>query len=228
MISNSLIHNLPMEDRPRERLISKGAKVLSNSELLAIILRTGSKEQSAIQLAGNLLANCDGIAGLSKLEVAELEQVKGIGKSKACQIIASFELAKRINNSSNSNAFSFSAPVDVYNYVVTEIGFEDREHFVVIGLNTKNQIIGKYIVSVGTLNQTLVHPREVFAWAIKHKCAAIIVAHNHPSGSVEPSDEDLRLTERIIDAGRIIGIELLDHVVVSRDAYYSLKANGNM
>lgn len=219
---------LPLEDRPRERLVNFGAKALSNSELLAILIRTGTNQKSALELASEILAKLGGMRGLTHSEIAELKTIKGIGESKACQIIASLELAKRINNQPLHGYQKFSAPDDVYNYVIAELAFAEREHFLVLGLNSKNYIIGKHLVSIGTLNQTLVHPREVFNWAIKNKCAHIIIVHNHPSGSVEPSEEDIRLTARIINAGKIIGIDVLDHVIVSRDAYYSLKANEKM
>ncbi len=225
---SNVMKALPFEDRPRERLLNFGPKALSNSELLAILIRTGTSGKSALNLASEVLLKLGGVRGLTHSEIGELKQIKGIGKSKACQIIASLELARRINCQPVHGYYHFTSPADVYDYVIAELAFEEREHFIVVGLNTKNYIIGKHLVSVGTLNQTLVHPREVFSWAIKNKCAAIIVVHNHPSGLVKPSDEDIKLTQRILEAGKIIGIELLDHVIVSRDNYYSLKANQDM
>jgi DNA repair protein RadC len=142
--------------------------------------------------------------------------------------MASFELARRYDRSKNKSEFKFTSPEDVFNYVHKELKFENREHFLVIGLNTKNNIIGRHLVSVGTLSQTLVHPREVFNWAIKKSAASIVLAHNHPSGHVEPSREDILLTERMVEAGRIVGIKVVDHIVVGNDEYYSLKANDRM
>ncbi len=222
------IKEMPQSDMPQERLIHKGAKALSNSELIAIIIRTGTVQKSAISLAAELLEHSGGLRGLIGSEVNQLRRVKGIGQSKACQIVASVELAKRVNGQIDFKATQFNGPADVYNYVIGELKFADRENFLVVGLNTKNVIIGRHLVSIGTLNQTLVHPREVFNWAIKMNCAAIIVVHNHPSGFVEPSAEDIALTSRIVEAGRILGIKVLDHIIVGNDDYYSLKANGKM
>ncbi len=205
-----------------------GAKALSNSELIAIIIRTGTAEKSAINLASEVLKQSGGLRGLVSSEVAQLRRVKGIGQSKACQIVASIEIAKRVSGKGQGRAVKFCEPQDVYDYVIGELKFADRENFLVVGLNSKNVIIGRHLVSIGTLNQTLVHPREVFNWAIKISCASIVVVHNHPSGSVEPSAEDIALTARIVEAGKILGIKVLDHIVVGNDGYYSLKANGKI
>ncbi|PID79902.1 MAG: hypothetical protein CSB19_01535 [Clostridiales bacterium] len=222
------IREMPRGDMPQERLMHKGAKALSNSELIAIIIRTGTSQKSAISLAAELLERSGGLRGLIGSEVSQLRRIKGIGQSKACQIVASVELAKRVSGQTEYKATQFNGPLDVYNYVIGELKFADRENFLVVGLNTKNVIIGRHLVSIGTLNQTLVHPREVFNWAIKMNCAAIVVVHNHPSGFVEPSAEDIALTSRIVEAGRILGIKVLDHIIVGNDDYYSLKANGKM
>ncbi len=222
------IKAMPSLDMPQERLIQFGAKALSNSELIAIIIRTGTAEKSAINLASELLKNSGGLKGLVSSEVDQLRTIKGIGQSKACQILASMEIAKRVSGKTDLKPVKFSGPQDVYNYVIGDLKFADRENFLVVGLNTKNVIIGRHLVSIGTLNQTLVHPREVFNWAIKINCASIVVVHNHPSGSVEPSPEDILLTERIAESGKILGIKVLDHIIVSNDNYYSLKANGKM
>ncbi len=222
------IKAMPSIDMPQERLMQYGAKALSNSELIAIIIRTGTAEKSAIHLASELLNNSGGLKGLAGSEVEQLRAIKGIGQSKACQILASMEIAKRVSGKNSLQRVKFSGPQDVYNYVISDLKFADRENFLVVGLNTKNVIIGRHLVSIGTLNQTLVHPREVFNWAIKINCASIVVVHNHPSGSVEPSTEDILLTERIIESGKILGIKVLDHIIVSNDNYYSLKANGKM
>ncbi len=222
------IKAMPSFDMPQERLIKLGPRALSNSELIAIIIRTGTNDKSAIGLAAELLKNSGGLKGLVGSEVDQLRRIKGIGQSKACQIVASIEIAKRVSGRADQPAVKFTAPQDVYDYVIGELKFADRENFLVVGLNSKNVIIGRHLVSIGTLNQTLVHPREVFNWAIKINCASIVVVHNHPSGSVEPSAEDILLTERIVEAGKILGIKVLDHIIVSNDSYYSLKANGNI
>lgn len=225
---NVKIKSLPQEEMPRERLLMHGAKTLSNSELLAILLRTGTTNKSAIGLAAELLSTTGGLERLGKVSATELCTIKGIGDGKACQLLASFELARRLNYAPQALRQKFKSPEDVFKYVIDTLKFEDREHFLVVGLNTKNVIIGRHLVSIGTLNQTLVHPREVFNWAIKNRCASVVIVHNHPSGFVEPSREDLMLTERIVEAGKIIGIKVLDHIIVSADSYYSLKSNGKI
>ncbi|MCK8060667.1 MULTISPECIES: DNA repair protein RadC [unclassified Fusibacter] len=222
------IKDLHGEDKPRERLMNNGVKSLTNSELLAIILRTGTKEKSALALSSELLKTLGGLKGLAMADGSELKKISGIGDSKACQLMASFELARRYDCSKIKSDLKFTSPEDVFNYVHKELKFEDREHFLVIGLNTKNNIIGRHVVSVGTLNQTLVHPREVFNWAIKKSAASVVLAHNHPSGHVEPSREDVLLTERMVEAGKIVGIKVVDHIIVGNNEYYSLKANDRM
>lgn len=217
-----------VEDLPRERLWLSGTKSLTNAELLAILLGTGTRQQSALGLANQLLKSLDGLAGLGGASSEELMAIHGVGKSKACQLMASFELARRFDRSFSSAVVSFKSPEDVFRYVHSDLKFENREHFMVLAVNTKNEIIGRHVVSVGTLNQTLVHPREVFNWAIKKSAAGVVIVHNHPSGHVEPSREDLVLTKRMVEAGEILGIKVIDHIIVGNNQYYSLKANDNM
>lgn len=216
------------EEMPRERLWHYGPKALSNTELLAVVLCTGSKDNNALSLASQLLREHEGLTGLSQAAPEELMRQQGIGMSKALQITACLEMARRLEGKASGRPISFKSPEDVYRYLKQDLLFEDREHFVVLAVNTKNEIIGRHIVSIGTLNQTLVHPREVFNWAIKRSAAGILLAHNHPSGHVAPSLEDLQLTKRMVSCGELLGIKVIDHIIVTQHQYYSLKAHDQM
>lgn len=217
--------SMASEDMPRERLKHYGSKALSNSELLAIVLGSGTKNQNALAIAGSLLSRYDGILGLSHASPEELMASEGIGPCRALQITACLELAKRLERKPLHTGATFNSPEDVHRYLQQDLMFEDREHFIVLAVNTKNQIIGRHVVSIGTLNQTLVHPREVFNWAIKKSAAGIILAHNHPSGHVQPSREDLVLTKRMVSCGELLGIKVVDHIIIAHHHFYSLKAN---
>lgn len=222
------IKDLAMEDMPRERLWHHGPKALSNAELLAVVIGSGTRKQNALSLAGSLLQVHEGLSGLSQASPEELMQQAGIGKTRALQITASLELARRLDARPKSRLVSFKSPEDVYRYLKQDLMSEGREHFVVLAVNTKNEIIGRHIVSIGTLNQTLVHPREVFNWAIKRLAAGVIIAHNHPSGHVEPSLEDLQLTKRMVSCGELLGIKVIDHIIMTHHQYYSLKAHDHL
>ena len=216
---NIKIADLPRVDRPREKLEKDGPSKLTTSELLAIILRTGIEGTNVIELSKRILQKF-GEAGLASATLEELREIKGLGGSKALQILAGIELGKRVLKGKKS-ALVLS-PQDVWNEL-KEIRNHKKEHFVVFYLDTRNQEIKREAISVGTLNANLVHPREVFEPAIANHSAQIIVAHNHPSGDPEPSDEDLLITRRLTEAGNILGIELLDHVVIGRDSFLSFK-----
>lgn len=217
---------LPEDIRPRERLLNEGAGALSDIELLAILLRTGSRETTALDLASMLMARFKSLRLLADATVEELSEVKGVGPAKACQIQAALELAKRISQFSGPQRPVIRSPDDAACLVMEEMRHLDREHFRALLLNTKNQVIGADKVSVGTLNSSTVHPRELFRNAIKRSAASVILVHNHPSGDPTPSREDLDVTGRLIEAGRIIGIEVLDHIIIGDNKYISLKAKG--
>lgn len=218
---------LPETERPREKLIEKGAASLSNQELLAILLRTGTQGLSAIDLATRIL--CEGSGGLGHLgrcRVDELIRIEGVGKAKACQLLAALELGKRMSKLDAPLRIDIHAPKDVADRYMSEMRFLDREVFKVLYLNTKNEIIRDEAVSVGSLNASIVHPREVFKPAIVHSSNAVILMHNHPSGNPSPSQEDIQITKRLSEAGELIGIKVLDHIVIGDGRYYSLKENG--
>lgn len=223
---NRLIYDLPLIERPRERLERYGVESLSNSELLAIILRTGSKDKSAIDLASEIISiNEEGIRYLAKCTLEELLIVKGVGLSKACQILASVELGRRISMSQISSRYKITSPSDIADIFTQNMKCLDKEHFKVVFLNTKNEVIAYETISIGSLNASIVHPREVFNRAIRKSSASIILLHNHPSGNPKPSNEDISITNRLIEAGKIIGIEILDHIVIGDNRYYSFKEN---
>ncbi len=213
---------VPSIDRPREKLEKYGVSKLSDSELLAILLRTGGKGINVVELANKILKKFGG-KGLPTADLAELKKTFGLGTAKACEIVACFELGRRLLN--GKKAALLLTPQDVWQEL-KDIRDLKKEHFVVFYLDTRNQEIKREIISFGTLNANLVHPREVFEPAIKHSAAQIIVAHNHPSGDPEPSDEDIEITKRLVEAGKILGIELLDHVIVSKLSFGSLKERG--
>lgn len=224
--------NLPMtvkemavEERPREKMLARGEKSLSNAELLAILLRTGTKNKNAIELA-NYIINKDlqGLRYLQDMTIEELCEIDGIGLSKATMIKAALELGIRVS-STKPKAYKVKNPWDIYKYYMDSLRYQKKEIFKVVLLNTKNEIIADIDVSIGTLNSSLVHPREVFREAIKRSTNKIILMHNHPSGKVEPSKEDKDITLRLIRCGEIIGIEVIDHIIIGDGLYFSFKEN---
>ena len=221
-----MIRDLPMEERPRERLLAEGAFCLSNVELLAILLRTGTKNQSAVYLAQSILQKTKGLKALNEITVEELREVDGIGASKAVQILASVELGKRVAKSNRVKSNSILSPEDCFTYLSAEMKHLTQEHFVVLFLDTKNCILGKKTIFIGSLNRAIVHPREVFKEAIKRSSASIICAHNHPSGDPSPSSQDIQLTHRLEEAGELIGIKVIDHVIIGDEKFVSLKEKG--
>lgn len=204
---------------PREKLLHYGADKLTKAELLAILLRTGTRGMDVVELSKKILRKFPKFS-LAEADIKELENTFGLGKAKACEIIACFELGKRILKNKKTNLII--SPEKVWEEL-KDIRDNKKEHFVVFYLDTRNQEIQREIISVGTLNANLVHPREVFEPAIRHNAAQVIVAHNHPSGDPNPSQDDIEITKRLQEAGKILGIELLDHVIVTKTAYLSLK-----
>jgi DNA repair protein RadC len=219
------IKQLPPELRPRERLIAAGPSTLSDGELLGLLFGIGNREKTAVELAGEVISEAGGLHGLYDVSIHELTQVNGIGEAKACIILAAVELGRRIGQVRNPGRPVISSPADVDRILRGRIANLDRENFVVMLLNTKNEVIETSTVSVGTLSASLVHPREVFKPAIRASAASVILAHNHPSGKIEPSKEDRGVTRRLGEAAGILGIEMLDHVIVG-DGYFSLKEHG--
>ncbi|MFJ5764926.1 MULTISPECIES: RadC family protein [unclassified Lysinibacillus] len=221
-----MIRDVNIADRPRERLLRQGAKSLSNQELLAILLRTGTKEESVLVLANRVLSTFERLHHLKHATIEEMVAIKGIGEVKAIQILAAIELGRRLSQKQNDDKYTVRSPQDAAAYLMPDMTSLSQEHFVVLFLDVKNQIIHKKTIFIGGLNASIVHPREIFREAVKRSAASIICAHNHPSGVPTPSPEDIEVTKRIQEAGFIIGIELLDHVIIGDHQFISLKEKG--
>lgn len=214
------IKDLQKIDLPREKLIKYGTGKLSDAELLAILLRTGTKDLDVLKLSQKILQKFEKDKFIN-VSINDLKDIHGLGIVKSCEIIACFELGRRMLQGKKSSILL--SPKDIWERM-EDIRGSKKEHFVVFYLDSRNQEIQREIISVGTLNESLVHPREVFEGAIKNNAASIIIAHNHPSGHLEPSEADIDITKKIIQAGKILGIQVVDHVVVSDavDAYKSI------
>ena len=221
------IKDMPEDARPRERLERWGAGSLSNQELLAILLRTGSasdgKKYTAIDLATHLLKDFESLKGVAQAGFIELQQIVGIGPAKACQIMAAFELGKRVAIFTGDSRPIIRQPTDVFDFFSAHMSLLTQEEFCVVVLDTKNRLIKHEFVSKGTLNASIVHPRDVFRVAVVHSGAGIIVLHNHPSGDTTPSQEDIDITRRLVEAGTIMGINVLDHLIIAGGRFLSFK-----
>ena len=218
------IRDLAPQERPREKMIQNGSQTLSNAEILAILIRTGTKDLSALDVANRILSlSDDGIRHLSECSIEDLAAVTGIGPSKACQILAGVELGKRMTRARLMNPRVLNHPREVASYLIEDMKDLRQEWFRILLLNNRKQVLGYETVSVGTLNASLVHPRDVFEKAIRKNASTIILVHNHPSGNPSPSDEDRALTKRLTEAGALMGIEVIDHVIVGNGNYYSFK-----
>ncbi len=220
------IKDIHQMDRPREKLLSKGAAELSEEELLAIIINSGTTECSALELAKQIIHKAGGVRGLADITMDELMSIKGIGESKATKIYAAFELSRRISKSKNILRYVIGSPESVADIYMEELRYQKKELVKLLILDTKGAIVGDVLLSEGSLNSSIVHPREVFKEAIIRSANRLVLIHNHPSGDPEPSAQDIQLTNRLTEAGRLIGIELLDHIIIGDGEYSSLKRLG--
>ena len=219
------VHDLPLGERPRERLLKLGSEALSAQEILALILGRGVKGESVIETSHKLLSRFGNLKGVADASVEELTQTKGIGPAKAAQIKAALELSKRLEADVDEKPKPvLKSPEDVVAEVRGQLKGKKKEHFLVLCLDTRNRLINWKPVSIGSLDTSIVHPREVFKEAVSSSAASVIFVHNHPSGDPEPSEEDIELTKRLVKAGEIIGIDVLDHIIVCDKNYLSLKA----
>ncbi len=217
------IKQLPEFERPREKLIKKGARALKKEELLAIILRTGLKGKNAIEVANDILKKY-GDKKLLNVTYEELRNMRGVGLTKAVQILAAIELGSRLFKEKSEKEVYINSAEDALKELAY-IKENKKENFVVLYLDARNKLIYKETVSIGTLNANLVHPREVFEPAVRNLAAQIILAHNHPSGDKEPSEDDLEITKRLVEAGKILGIEVVDHIIITKNEPFSFKEN---
>jgi DNA repair protein RadC len=221
------IQQLPAEDRPRERLMRAGAEALSAAELIAIILGSGSKSKPILQLAHEIVARFGGLQQLAEATLAELLEIKGVGMAKAIQLKAAFNLGIRATNKSDIQVkYRLEHPLHVYQLIKDELAYDKRELFMAILQDVRGCVIAREIISIGSLSETLVHPREVFYPAIRHKAASLIVAHNHPSGDPTPSKRDLDLTQLLVEASRVVRIPLHDHLIIGHENFVSLRQTG--
>ncbi|HMU42261.1 MAG TPA: DNA repair protein RadC [Ignavibacteriaceae bacterium] len=218
----SRVKELPLEDRPREKLVLRGAQSLTDAELLAILLRTGTKGKSVIKVAQDLIDSEGNLAVLATKTPFVLKKQKGVGKDKAATLLAAFEISRRILHQSKwfSNK-KITSPVEVAEIFIPLLHDELKERFIVVSLNSGNKIIKWDTISIGNLNSSVVHPREVFKSAIENSAASVILIHNHPSGNLEPSNEDIGITKKIVESGKILDIPVFDHLIIAGNGYTS-------
>ncbi len=219
------VHDLPQSERPRERLQQYGPEALSIHELLSIILSKGVRGESVMTTGHRILSQFGSLEKLQEASLEELQTIRGLGLAKAAQLKACFEIGRRVQNAhnqqDNQKKKSVISPEQIFQLIRSKIGNYAKEHFIVISFDTRNKVLGTDTISIGTLNASLVHPRETFDPAIRRHAASIIVAHNHPSGDPTPSDEDIKVTKKLIDAGKLLDIQLLDHVIITKTTFYS-------
>ncbi len=220
---HALIRDLPATERPRERLRDYGAGALSSAELLAIVLRTGASRESVLALATRLLSSHRGLVGLARAGFGELCQERGLGEAKAAQLKAAFELGSRLASAQPEERAAVRSPQDIANLLLPEMGLLEQEELRVVLLNTRNQVLGVHTVYRGSVNTSLVRVGELFREAVRQNCPALVVVHNHPSGDPTPSADDVAMTRQAVQAGRLLDIEVLDHLVISQQRFVSLK-----
>ena len=214
------IKDMEISERPRERMLKYGHESLSNAELIALILRTGTNKENAVTLANRLLKKFP-LSQLGAKRLSQFQDIKGIGLAKACQLIAAFELGRRCSAMTTHDKISIRSSKDAVNILAPEMEALDKEHFIILLLDTRHNLIKKERIFIGTLDNSVIHPREIFKPAIIESSSAIIIAHNHPSGDPSPSDDDIDITKKLKQAGKLVGIEILDHVIIGKGSSYS-------
>lgn len=221
-----MIKEIPKLERPRERFLEYDIDYIQTHELIAIILRTGSKDESVLELSKRILYHFDSLRDLSQSTVSDLMKFKGVGTSKAIELLAAIELGKRVYTENFRQDVKLHSPEDIFRFMKVELESKTREHLIALYVNTKGELIKKETLFIGSLNSSLIHPREIFKYAVIHSAAAIVIVHNHPSGDPTPSKQDIVITKRIHKNGEMMDIQLLDHVIIGKDKYYSLKEKG--
>ena len=225
---NVRIKDIPKLERPRERLINSGVKSLSDEELLSIILKTGSRNMSVKNLSSYILSSLKGIENLRDINYYDVKKIKGIGDAKACTLVALGEICKRMNRKINTlNNIKLNTPNKVFEFYKNKVN-RIQEHFYCIYLDSSKKVIEEKLLFIGTANYSLVHPRDVFTEACLLNATGVICVHNHPSGEVKPSKEDILLTNRLVEIGRLMGIKVIDHIIIGDDKYYSFLENGKI
>jgi len=219
------LHDLPREDRPRERLKKVGVDNLSIQELLALVVEKGRKGKSVLSVSQNLLARFGNLAKMKEASVEELQEVDGIGFATACKLKAALKLGEKALNKHDRYDYEIIGPKAVFDLLKNDLGNKKKEHFRILSLTTRKTLISIDNISIGILDSSLAHPREIFKPAIQNSAASIILVHNHPSGDPTPSNDDIKMTERLIKAGRIMGIEIDDHVIISDNLFASLRSD---
>lgn len=227
-MSNVLIKDLPLLDRPRERLYRYGPSSLSNEELISIVLKNGYKSKSVKELSDNLLKEIKDVTNLKDISINKLISIKGIGKVKAITLIASIELGKRVYNQKDNINIKLDSSKTIYEYIKNDLLDKKQEYFYCLYLDTKKNLIEKKLLYIGTLNKSIIHPREIFKYAYLLSADSIICIHNHPTGDVLPSKEDFIITEKLVEIGKINSINVIDHIIIGNNNYYSFYDNNDM
>lgn len=217
------VKEMPIDEKPREKAFRYGIESLSNRELIAILLRNGYAGVSVLELSDHVLQKANGLGNLASMPLNELMEIKGISKVKALELMTCFELSKRVSSQVLFSTLSANSPSCVAEYMNKKIGNKQQEHFVVLFLDTKNQLIKEETIFIGSLNKSVIHAREIFKAAIANSSAKIMLVHNHPSKVCIPSEQDIKVTARLLEAGKLVGIEVLDHIIVGGNTYYSFK-----
>ncbi len=223
LASHLTVHDIPLDERPRERLRTHGPQALSNAELLAIILRTGTARENVLELSAKLLARYGGLGGLLKLDFTALSKIHGIGEAKCCQIKAALELGKRLGVQQSEDKYQIKSPEDAAKLVMVDMTYLDHEEMRVLTLDTKNKVVENISLYRGTVNSSVVRIAEVFRPAILGNCPSILVCHNHPSGDTAPSPDDIETTRQMVQASKFLEIEVVDHLIIGNHKYTSLR-----
>ncbi len=220
------VKEMPEDERPRERLARVGAQALATGELLAIILRVGVGGENVLTMSNRLLSQYGGLAGLARADFAQLTAERGLGPAKTSQLLAAFELGRRLTLEAPEERVQIRSPSDASHILLPLVGHKEQENFVVLYLDTRNRVTDQEVLYKGSLNTSLVRTAEVFRGAVRRNCASIIVSHNHPSGDPNPSPEDIALTRRLVEAGKLLEVDVLDHLVIGHNRYVSLRERG--
>ena len=226
MTNSFTLHDLPREERPRERLQKVGVDNLSLAELLALVIERGRRGENVLAIAQNLISHFGNLAKMKEATIEEFQQVNGIGFATACKLKVAFELGEKAQTTTTEHRQKIESAKDIFKLLKNDLGDKKKEHFKVLSLDSRNKLISIDNVSVGTINTNLVHPREVFKTAIQHLAVSIILVHNHPSGDTEPSEADLEITKRLIESGKIMGTDILDHIIITKNKFFSFKDKG--